>query len=302
MINEINRNYDKYGRNDELIYFEAAILDSELTEKDIVRYESFFTYGTGEKVEYDPIQKYIAVEEQHNLGLTNKEIADNFGQLTQGDEKVIKKWLAVFELMKEYLIYIGEEGIYTALKGTEESFLKLHDNLKSFKTGKAGRSIWAITDDDLDDLKITFFKYIRMGMATHDFRDFSEIFSDKERWQKFKAEVDEVEGTNKVESFEKYREDHPNLGEKEISEMRKNDYVKKNDKLKKIFGRERAINMAQKAEETPMNLVESIQQKLTKLEEDLENNGSKEVFSSQEFFDGIKNIMSRVGKIKQKID
>ncbi len=106
MINEIARNYDKYGNNDELNYFEAVIMDSQLTEKEIVRFESFFTYGMGEKVDYDPIQKYIAVEEQHNLGLTYKEIADNFSQLTQGDDKIVKKWLNIFKLMKEYLIYI----------------------------------------------------------------------------------------------------------------------------------------------------------------------------------------------------
>ena len=303
MINEITRNHNKYGYNDDLNYFEAVILENELTEKQIVRYESFFTYGMGEKVEYDAIQKYIAAEEQHNLGLTDKEIADNFSQLTEGgNEKIVKKWLIVFGLMKEYLVYIGEEGIYTALKGTEESFLKLNDNLKSLRTGKAGRTIWAFSEDDLDDLKCIFFDYIRLGIGTHDFRDFLEIFSDQERWKKFRGEVNQVVEENRVESFETYREEHPNLGEKEISEMRKNDYVKKNDKLKKIYGREKAVNINQKVEETPMKLIEDVQQKLSKLEEELKNNGHKDAFASQEFYDAVKDVMSRIGKIKQKID
>ena len=64
LLNEIDRNPEKYHKNnantDGLKFFEAAILDTVLSEKEIVRYESFYQYGAEDKVDYDPIQKYIA--------------------------------------------------------------------------------------------------------------------------------------------------------------------------------------------------------------------------------------------------
>ena len=141
-----------------------------------------------------------------------------------------------------------------------------------------------------------------MGIGTHDFRDFLEIFSDKERWIKFRDDVNKEVDSNKVDSFEQYRTDHPEVGEKEVSEMRKNDYVKKNDKLNKIYGREKAVNINNKQEETPLKMAQDIQQKLSKLEQDLEANASKDVFSSQEFYDAVVDIQKRIGKMKQKID
>lgn len=121
LLNEIQRNYKKYAKPgvnlDGLQYFEAAILDTELTDKEIRKYESFYQYGNEDKVEYDPIQKYLAASEHMKLGYDEKEIADNFLTLTNGSEKKVKEWLSEFELMEEYLDYIGETGIYTALAG-----------------------------------------------------------------------------------------------------------------------------------------------------------------------------------------
>ncbi len=173
--------------------------------------------------------------------------------------------------------------------------------MKSLNTGKAGKSIWAF-DDDLDDLKCVFFDYIRLAIGTHDFRDFLEVFSDKNRWDRFNSDVKKVVEENKIDSFDTYREKHPNMEEKTISEMRHNDYIEKNKELKDIYGTQKAININQKINETPLKLIEGIQQKLSKLEEDLNSNKNKEVFSSQEFFDAVKDVIKRIGKIKQIID
>ena len=68
LLNEITRNPEKWAAGnaniDGLDFFEAAILDEELDQKGIIRYESFYQYGAEDKADYDPIQKYIAADTQ----------------------------------------------------------------------------------------------------------------------------------------------------------------------------------------------------------------------------------------------
>ena len=181
LLNEIDRNPDKYNTQhaniDGLKYFEAAILDTTLLEKDIVRYESFYQYGAEDKVDYDPIQKYIAAKEQKNYNFSLNEIAANFAALTNGDTKIVQRWLDVYELMYEYLQYIGEPEIFTALSGTEESFLNLLDTKKSLERGSTQSKSWDYDSMDIADLQLRYFDYIRAGKSTHDFRIFKKIIN-----------------------------------------------------------------------------------------------------------------------------
>ncbi len=305
LLNEIQRNYKKYAKPgvnlDGLQYFEAAILDTELSDKEIRKYESFYQYGNEDKVEYDPIQKYIAASEQKYLGYSEKEIADNFLTLTDGSETKVKEWLAEFELMEEYLDYIGESGIYTALQTREEAFINLYKTLKSFKQGKAGREIWAFEDFDLEDLKLRYFDYIWLNQATHDFRDFKKIFSDRERWKVFNTRVKQCVNIA-PSSMDEYREKYKEESEIKISQIRQNDYKNTYGKeLNKAFGVERAVIVNRETEETPWKIIDQIEDKIGKLEDVIEN-GSPEIVESQEFFDRIKNLMSKIGHVKQRLD
>lgn len=164
LLNEISRNKSKYKdyNIDSLNYFEAAILTApQFTEKEIVEFESKFQYGSEEKVGYSAIQKYIAAYHQKiDLGFDVEKIASNFMALTNGKKKIVEEWIDVFKLMNEYLDYIKEPGIYTALESREEAFLKLRGNLKSLDTGKLGREIWNVDQTDIADYKMRIFDYI----------------------------------------------------------------------------------------------------------------------------------------------
>jgi len=75
LLNEISRNPDKYENSKislaGLDFFEAVILDKEqLGEKEIIDYESFYQFEVEDKVEYNPIQKYIAEYTQKQMGFT----------------------------------------------------------------------------------------------------------------------------------------------------------------------------------------------------------------------------------------
>lgn len=310
LLNEIVRNHDKYvnprTRIDGLEYFEAVILDEEnLGKKEIVKYESFYQFGIEEKVEYNPIQKYIAAEDQKATGFTEQEIANNFITLTEGKKKVVEKWLAVFEIMNEYLEYVEEPGILTALEGREEAFLQLHTLLKSYRGNKSGSIPWAFDDNDLSALKLVFFDYIRLNIPTHDFRIFKDIFFDEKQWRNFETSVGEITGdeNNRLRSFDEYREDNPDVNESTISKIRQNDYKAKVEKgLNRLYGVENARIKNREAQEKPIEILNSIKQKLSKLEEDMGTNPEKDTFETDEFIDAVREIQKRIGRIKQQVD
>lgn len=304
LLNEIQRNYNKYAKPgvnlEGLQYFEAAILENELDKKEIRRYEAFYQYGNEDKVEYDPIQKYIAVDVQTQLEYTDKEIADNFYTLTEGKVSIIEEWRKEFELMNEYLDYIGEPGIFTSLETREEAFINLYKTLKSYN-GSTGNKIRPFDDFDLVEFKERYFDYIWKNLATHDFRDFKKIFNDKERWKIFNEKVKSIV-KNVPESIDEYRKNNPDKTESEIAIKRQNDYIKLSGKgLDKALGNERAVIINRETEETPMKIVEQIEEKITKLEKIIES-GNRDVVETEVFFEKIKNLQKMIGRIKQRLD
>lgn len=307
LLNEIQRNgktYLKPGVNlDGLQYFEAAILDNELTDKDIRKYESFYQYGNEDKIEYDPIQKYIAASVQKDLGYDEKEIADNFLTLTGGDEKVIKEWLNIFDLMKEYLEYIDERGIYTALETREESFRNLNNTLNSLTKRNSGKNIWAFDDIDIEDLKIRYFDYIYLNKSTHDFRILKKVFSDQNRWREFNSDVEKCVNSVDLPSMEEYREKYVDEDESQIAKIRENDYkVACGNELNQRFMYEKADVDNKEIEETPLKLVDQIDGKITKIEMAISSSTDDGVVYTDEFLQKIKSLISRLGHIKQRLD
>ncbi|HCL02984.1 MAG TPA: hypothetical protein DHW61_11345 [Lachnoclostridium phytofermentans] len=306
LLNEIQRNYKKYAKKEvnlhDIQYFEAAVLDTELSNKEIRKYESFYQYGNEDKVEYDPIQKYLAANEQEKLGYSKKEIADNFLTLTDGNETKVTEWLAEFELMDEYLGYIGEAGIYTALEGREEAFINLYKTMKSFKQGSAGKEIWAIDEMDLENLKFRYFDFIWLNKATHEFRYFKRIFSYEKSWKDFNKKVKECVNSTPIQSLDEYREEHTNETESQISQIRENDY--KNlfgNELNDFFDEEKRNADDREIEETPLKLIGQIETKITKLEEAIKN-GSKDASENEKLLRGIEGLISKIGQVKQRLD
>lgn len=304
LLNEIQRNQKKYLKPevnlDELQYFEAAILDTELSGKEIRKYESFYQYGNEDKVEYDPIQKYIAASEQEKLGYSKIEIANNFLTLTDGKEKKVIEWLTEFELMEEYLTYIGEPGIYTALEGREESFINLNTTLKSFVRGKSGKEIWGFDEFDLLHLKHRYFDYIWLNMSTHDFRIFKKIFSDENRWKEFNNHVDKCIKSTSIPSLDEYRQDHVNETESKISEIRAIDYETSCGKeLGEYLEDEKQIIDAKEAHDTPWRLFDQIEVRVTKLEKIVVEDSNNEPV---EFLQRMEDLVNKINNVKQRLN
>ena len=94
---------------------------------------------------------------------------------------------------------------------------------------------------------------------------------------------------NVPESIDEYRKNNPDKTESEIAIKRQNDYIKLSGKgLDKALGNERAVIINRETEETPMKIVEQIEEKITKLEKIIES-GNRDVVETEVFFEKIKN-------------
>lgn len=148
-------------------FFEAAILNEELEHNSvwIRRLETQIQFGVDEKVDYEPIAKYLKVKELIiKDGMKPKEVAPLFNE----KESDINEYLETMNLMDEYLEYIDCPGIYTLLRfvskdgSREDSFLTLRATINQLRGGSGKGNIpWVYTEEDIDDYKQVYFDYIR---------------------------------------------------------------------------------------------------------------------------------------------
>lgn len=178
-----------YAQVERCQYFLAIILPGDAEEKDIQQLETIYQMGEDDKLDYNPIEKYLKCKELKRLGFSEEDIA---GFMSEKPGK-IKEWLKILALMEEYLQEYGYDGIYTRLEKTEGPFVDLQDYLASYaKRGANVRNMdWAYSDSDISDLKLVCFDYIRARYEGKEFRDIAKtgkegsIFFFKELWDDF---------------------------------------------------------------------------------------------------------------------
>ena len=91
----------------------------------------------------------------------------------------VKEWLAILQLMEDYLDSYGYTGIYTRLEKTEGPFVDLRRYLDSYEKGYSTRSMeWSPDKSDFSDLKVVCFDYIR---ARYEGKEFEILKNGKRR-------------------------------------------------------------------------------------------------------------------------
>ena len=161
-----------YSQVEKCKYFLAIILPDDAEEKDIQQLETIYQMGEDDKLDYNPIEKYLKCKELKRLGFTEKQIAEFMSE----KESQIKEWLDILALMEEYLQEYDYDGIYTRLEKTEGPFVDLENYLDSYsKRGANVRNIdWSYSDSDISDLKLVCFDYIRARYEGKEFRDIAK--------------------------------------------------------------------------------------------------------------------------------
>ena len=193
-------------------YFLAIILPDDAEEKDIQQLETIYQMGEDDKLDYNPIEKYLKCKELKRLGFSEEDIA---GFMSEKPSQV-KEWLSILNLMEDYLKEYDYEGIYTRLEKTEGPFVDLENYLDSYK--KRGANVrnadWTYTDSDISDLKLVCFDYIRARYEGKEFRDIAKtgkdgsIFFYKGLWDAFLRQHQENTPTD-TQTVEELRKDYP---------------------------------------------------------------------------------------------
>lgn len=191
LLNQIWRNHEQYKKYDlsHAEYFIAVILPEGTNEREINKLETVYQMGEDEKLDYNPIEKYLKCKDLHTVyDFSTGEIA----AMMEESEAQIIEWLEIMKLMDEYLDTYGYTGVYTRLEKREGQFVDLHGYLRRYSqsnnsTGSA-KVGWTYTESDLQDLKYVCFDYIRAQYEGKEFRLIARpskdgIFCNDESWK-----------------------------------------------------------------------------------------------------------------------
>jgi len=96
-------------------YLEDAL--DGIHSREIMRLETTYQMGEDEKLDYNPIEKYLKCQQLIDNNFKPKEIAEMM------NEKISKvdEWLEIMGLMDEYLDSLDYSGIYTRLEKRERT-------------------------------------------------------------------------------------------------------------------------------------------------------------------------------------
>lgn len=264
-------------------YFKAVILDDTLATnpEEIMKLETAYQSGVDERVEYGPIQKYLQCKEFKGRGVSVKGIAEMMGET----ESTIEKYLEIMKLMDDYLEHCGYPGIYTVLdKQVDERFQSIYSYLKRYKNNPPGHCSWTIQRDDINDLKLIYFDYTRLGgeserLSVIEARQIGDpttsprkkgFFTDEEIWKPFckKHFKDVSEFWKQQKSLDQMRSAHPNANEMALIQEREEKF--KNEVGGKLVGnfniaKDKIENQADKDE--PLKLLERAINSLNAIDE-----------------------------------
>lgn len=217
-------------------HFMAVILDDTLDDnpKEIMRLETSYQMGEDEKLDYNPIEKYLKCKDLQKVGFSEREI----GQMMAQDESKIKEWLSIMQLMDSYLDALGYQGIYTRLEKREGQFVDLNKYLNKYKAGTELVK-WKYDESDIADLKAISFDYIRAAYEGKEFRAIAipskkeSIFCNRKVWEKFRdnhfRKIDPL--TNAESSVQEYRRQNPEGDLSDLLQVRDDEWTEQTEKV-----------------------------------------------------------------------
>lgn len=245
-------------------FFYAIILPQDADKKEIIRLETTFQMGEDEKLDYNPIEKYLKCGDLIEEGFTETEIS-SFMNIPKAD---VSMYLRVLTLMDEYLDAYNYTGMYTQLSG-EDAFQKLDAAVRGYSGGGVS-GMWDYDlESDVSDLKAIAYDYIRLGMDQTEFRDiirkpttdnpYSSFFACKDIWEEFvnqhfdavddvqEKSVQDIIDDNPDADLPKLLKARDNEWRKKVQERLENNYKSSKDKLVNKQSSRKPLILLQKA-------------------------------------------------------
>lgn len=185
-----NRRAMLLKRSGQFEYFKTVVLDVTLEENpnEIEKLETTYQMGEDEKLSYNATEKYLKAKFLSKKGVPTETIAKWMGETKSTIEDLLK----IMETMDDYLDYIGCNGIYTQLDGREDHFITLTKQISQFRGEESQKAFDGYKEDDVDDLKLISYDYIRVKYEGKAFRNIatglrgSHFFGDKRIWESFR--------------------------------------------------------------------------------------------------------------------
>jgi hypothetical protein len=222
--------WEKQGHNiDSCQFFIAAILPKNADPKEVSRLETRYQMGEDEKLDYNPIEKYLKCKDlNEKFDFNPAQIADMMGE----KKSKIKEWLEIMKLMDVYLNYLGYDGIYTRLVKREGQFVDLDGYLKRYENHSSVPIDWGYDKSDISDLKAVCFDYIRAGYEGKEFRDIGRpvkknegIFCKENVWKEFLENHEKNIESIEEKHVEKLREENPHTDLSKLLQARDNEWT-----------------------------------------------------------------------------
>lgn len=291
----------KYHKVEEAQYFIAVILPEGADPKEVSRLETTYQMGEDEKLDYNPIEKYLKCKDLKNtFGFTENDIAEMMGE----KQSQIEEWLEIMDVMDEYLEQLGYDEIYTRLEKREGQFVDLTRYLKRYESGSKVPDWNYDKMMDVADLKSVCFDYIRAQYEGKEFRYIAQaskeegFFCREEIWKKFLNEhASTIEPISENEkTVEEWRSDNPGEDLTKLLEARDNDWKKQVENhlkgnLYKTLRDNEVINQANQ----PTKLLIQAIQILEKINTDVDT------FYDEEVYGLVKKINSIAWDFQQLI-
>ncbi len=297
-------------------YFKAIILEDTFksNKNEIMRLETTYQMGVDDKVDYNPIQKYLKCRDLIEQGFRKDEIAEMMGE----DDSKIEKYLSILELMDEYLEEYEYEGMYRVLEVNtlETHFMDLERYLSRYRAQRQIQGMdWSPKAEDIDDLKRVYFDYMRAGFEARGIRVIANsskgqgIFTKKDLW---KGRADNREGfvdshfnavkeTGNEKSLQEMREESPDLDAVALISSRDSTFKKKIEShLKENRGRAERDLEDQNSKDEPLELMHRAKRTLEKINTNIEDFGTQKVFDKAKEINQFTYELMQVAKDKMK--
>jgi len=167
--------------DDKFKYLDAHILPSDITKSELWLIEAGIQLSAPQQLDYSPINHLLKLREGINAGLS---IAAMESRIYGVSADKIKSDLDRLSLVDEYLSdFLGKEGKYYLVKYLDNHFINLVNILNFVRNPRGIKKDWIPTEDDLNELKLVAFYYIRMRMPHLRIRDLRDIFLLSYSWQ-----------------------------------------------------------------------------------------------------------------------
>ncbi len=265
--------------------FKAVILDETYSDNkndslQLKLLETKLQITKDEKVNYDPIEKYIRIKEfieYHKEGQLKKESVIDLFNLKNVRE--LEEKAEVANLMESYLEYIKAPNMWSRLKNTEDLFINLESCLRLYNKQK-GRAGWSFGKADVLKFKKTGFDIIRWVHNSNSqktgwdakkvrplFFKNSEgaIFYDQTVFDEFTKTLSEETRKIKVPSIEQHVEQN-NSEQSVAAEHIDKDWANKiNNTMLGALGRAETKISDKKKKDRPADLIEDSLHKLENL-------------------------------------